>query len=366
MRRLVAALVLVALCAAPGGVHLAAAQAGTPPPDSTLPPPDSTAQLLQQARELYERVDIERALPLLQRVVAPGWPFSVTRAQRVEAYTYLAASLVLVGAADSAARYFRAALENDPFTDLDPRRFTPGQLAVFRNARRLTFAVGARPVSALRVDPRTERVTFTVVTTHVATLRVEVRSTDASGGRVLFQGECDGLRELSWNGLVADGRLVPPGRYALLVDGRSRLQGRSDSTRVYFDVRHELPTLEDTLPDLRRNQLLPEHYPPSAATGDLIKGLGVAGAVLISGALADGRLGSRNAALPATVAATATLTGVIAFVWRRHHPNAPGNAAANARRRRDRQSANDAIQRRNAERIAQTILLIAPASGVGP
>ena len=365
MRRLVAALVLGALWGAPGGVRLAAAQAGTP--DST-PSPDSTTQLLQQARALYERVDIERALPLLQRVVAPDWPFSVTRAQRVEAYTYLAASLVLVGAADSAARYFRAALENDPFTDLDPRRFTPGQLAVFRNARRLTFAVGARPVGALRLDPRTERVTFTVVTTHVATLRVEVRSTEAPVGRVLFQGESDGLRELSWDGLMADGRLAAPARYALLVGGRSRLEGgRSDSTRVYFDVRHELPTLEDTLRDLRPNQLLPEHYPPSAATRDLIKGLAVAGgAVLISGAVADGGLGSRNAAFPATVAATATLTGVIAFVWRRHHPDAPGNVAANARRRQERQLANAAIQRRNAERIAQTILLIAPASGVGP
>ena len=357
MRRLVATLGLGALC-----VRLAAAQAGTP--DST---PDSTAQLLQQARELYERVDIERALPLLLRVVSPDWPFGVTRAQRVDAYTYLAASLVVVGAADSAARYFRAALETDPFTDLDPRRFTPGQVAAFRNARRLTFAVGARPVSALQLDPRTERLPLTVVTTHVATLRVEVRSTDASAGRVLFQGESDGLRELSWNGLVADDRLAPPGRYALLVSGRSRLEGRSDSTRVYFDVRHELPALEDTLRDLRPGQLRPQHYPPSAATGDLLKGLGVAaGAVLISRALVDGQLGSRSAALPATVAATATRTGVIAFVWRRHHSDAPGNVAANVRRRQERQSANEAIRRRNAERIAQTILLIAPASGVGP
>ncbi len=370
MSRLVAALALgaaLALC-----VRLAAAQGGVPAtgapatgaPDST---PDSTAQLLQQAHELYERLDIERAVPLLQRVVSPDWPFSVTRAQRVDAYTYLAASLVLVGAADSAARYFRGALEIDPFTDLDPRRFTPQQLAVFRTARRQTFAVGARPLTALRLDPRTERLTFTVVTTHAAALRVEVRSVDAPAGRILFQGESDGLREFLWDGLVADGRLAPPGRYALLVDGRSRLEGRSDSTRVYFDVRHELPALEDTLPDLRPGQLLPERYAPSAATGDLIKGLGVAaGAALISGALVDARLGSRSAALPATVAATATLSGVIAFVWRRHHPNAPANVVANARRRQERQAVNEAIQRRNAERIAQTLLLIAPASGVGP
>ena len=334
------------------------------PRDST---PDSTALLLQQAHELYERVDIERAVPLLARVLSPGWSFPVTKAQRGDAYTYLAASLALVGAADSAARYFRSALENDPFTDLDPRRFTPAQLAVFRSARRLTFAVGARQVSALRVDPRTEQLGFTVVTTHEATLRVEVRPVDAlGGGRVVFQGENEGLREIAWSGLMADGRLAPPGRYELRVDGRSRLEPRADSARVYFDVRHERPALEDTLPELLPGELRPERYPPSAATSDLLKGLGVAaGVALMSGALTDTRLGSRGAAVPATVAATAALTGVIAFVWRRHHPEAPANVVANARRREERRRINDAIERRNSDRIAQTILVIAPASGVG-
>jgi hypothetical protein len=336
------------------------------PQDSTT---DSTAALLRQAHELYERVDIERAVPLLERVLSPGWSFPATRAQRVDAYTYLAASLALVGATDSAARYFRAALEDDPFTDLDPRRFTPGQLAVFRTARRMTFAVGARQVSAGRVDPRTEQLPFTIVTTHGAVLRVEVRSVDGSASQIVFQGESDGLREIAWNGLMADGRLAPPGRYELRVDGRSRLLagGRADSTRVYFDVRHELPALEDSLPELLPAQLRPERYPPSAATGDLLRGLGVAaGVALVAGPLADGRLGSNNAALPATVAGAAALSGVIAFVWRRHHPEAPENVLANARRRQERRLTNDAIQRRNSERIAQTILLIAPASGVGP
>ena len=358
MRKLIVVLTLCVISS------LALVAQGTPLPDSTS---DSTAQLLQQAHALYERLDLERAVPLLERVLSPGWSFGMTKAQRVDAYTYLAASLALVGSTDSAARYFRAALERDPFTDLDPRRFTPGQVAVFRTARRQTFAVGARQVSALRFDPRTEQLSFTVVTTHEATLRVEVRSVDASVGRVLLQGESDGLREIAWNGLMADGRLAPPGRYEVRVDGRSRLLSRSDSTRVYFDVRHELPALEDTLHELLLSELRPERYPPSAATGDLVKGLGIAaGAFVISGALADGDLGSRSSALPATVAATAALSGVVAFVWRRHHAEAPENVLANARRRQERRLTNDAIQRRNNARIAQTILVIAPASGVGP
>jgi hypothetical protein len=221
-------------------------------------------------------------------------------------------------------------------------------------------------VNAVRVDPRTERLTFTIVTTHAATVQVAVRSADAAVNRVLYHGESDGLREIPWDGLVADGRLAPPGRYEVLVDGRSRLLARSDSAHVYFDVRHQRPALEDTLPDLRPGQLLPEHYPSSAATGDLAKGVGLAAGVALLAALADQRLGSGGAGLPATVAATATVSGVLAFVWRSHHRDVPANSPENTRRRQKRHDANEATRRRNAERIAQTVLLITPASGLGP
>src|SRR5207244_8962411 len=61
---------------------LALVAQGTPP-DSTS---DSTTQLLQQAHALYERLDLERAVPLLERVLSPGWSFGMTKAQRVDAY----------------------------------------------------------------------------------------------------------------------------------------------------------------------------------------------------------------------------------------------------------------------------------------
>jgi hypothetical protein len=173
------------------------------------------------------------------------------------------------------------------------------------------------------------------------------------------------LRDIPWDGLVAGNRLAPPGRYELLVDGRSRLYGRSDSARVYFDLRHEIPTLEDTLRDLRPNELLPEHYPPSVATADLLKGLGVAASVALLATFTDQHLGSGGSGLPAAVAVTATLSGVIAYVWRRNHRDAPANAPENTRRREERRATNEATRRRNAERIAQTVLVIAPASGLG-
>src|SRR5213082_535542 len=215
-------------------------------------------ELLAQARQFYERLEVERALPLLRQIVSPNWPFEVTADQRVDAYKYLGACLALAGKRDSAVLYFRAAIERDPFTELDASRFTPAQLATFDEARRRTLAVAVRPVQSARVDPRTARVTFTVVATHAALVDVKLSAVGAGTPLVLFQGTLDGVREIAWDGLLANRRLALPGRYTLAVVGRSRLTGAADSARVYFDLRHEVAPLEDTLPALDRGALRSE------------------------------------------------------------------------------------------------------------
>jgi hypothetical protein len=326
-----------------------------------------TADLLRQAQELYERLEIERALPLLRQIVSPSWPHEITKEQRVQAYTYLGASLALTGVRDSALLYFRGAVERDPFTDLDARRFTPAQLALFRQARHLTFAVAVRPVAAARVDPRTERATFTVVTTHVTSLRVELRRADEQTAIVLFHDVNDGLRELPWDGLLPDGHLAPPGRYVLSVVGRSQLLGRSDSIRVYFTVAQETPPLEDTLPDLAPARLLPERLHVAAGRSDLVKGLAVAaGALAASSVAANGDLGRGGRVLAIVVGGAAGIAGISAFLNARHERDLPANSEENSRRRAVRAATNANIARRNAEKVAQTVLVIRPAAGVGP
>ncbi len=333
---------------------------------SPLAAQGSTAELLGQAHEFYERLEVERALPLLRQIVSPNWPFEVTREQRVEAYKYLGASLTLAGKRDSAVLYFRAAIERDPFTELDPNLFTPAQLATFGEAQRRTFAVAVRPVASARVDPRTARVTFTIVATHTALVDVKLSAVGTGPPRSLFQGTMDGVREITWDGLVGDRRLAPQGRYALAVAGRSRLTGTSESARVYFDLRHEVAPLEDTLPALDRGALLPERISPEAARRDVAKGLGVAAAALLIAGAANGDLGSGEREGAVVVAATAAVTGVVAFLVGRRHGAIPQNIVANARRRAERESANASVRGRNADRIAATVLLVSPAAGEGP
>lgn len=327
---------------------------------------DTTAQRLARARTLYEQLRIEQALPLLREIVAPQWPHEVSTAQRVEAYKYLGAALALARKTDSAVVYFRAALERDPFVDLDPVRFTPAQLQALARARRETFAVGAQPVRSGPVDPRTDRVRFTFVTTHAAAVRAEVRAAGASGGIVVYRADAEGVNEVAWDGLWTDGRLAPPGRYELHIDATSRLRQRRDSAHAFFDLRHDVPSLEDTLPDLAPGSLLPERATGSVAAGEIVKGIGVAGgALMVSRLFANSAL-DETGDRAAVVAGAAVVTGLMAYLVRRRHPEIPANVAANARRREERRTANEAIRARNTERIARTVLIIAPAAGVGP
>jgi tetratricopeptide (TPR) repeat protein len=331
---------------------------------------DSTARVLQQARALYERIELERALPLYRSVLSPSWGFEVTQAQRVEASLYLGAALVLLDERDSALAHFRTALERDPFADLDPARFTPSQLAAFQQARQTVFAIGVRPVVATRLDPRSGRLTFAIATTHAAAVRCEIRGADSTLVFPVLVDEIPrgGLREIEWDGVLPNGQLAPSGRYAFVLLARSRVGARggiaraTDSTATYFDVKQEFPALEDTLADFGPGDLLPEQFSGSEARGDLLKGLGVAaGALFLAGVASNQDLGSAKG-MATTVGVVGVTLGVTRFVTRRGGAR-PENRAVNERRRADRAATNAEIRRRNADRLAQTVLLISPAAG---
>ena len=322
----------------------------------------STDEALSQGIGLYESLEVERALVLLRRVISPSSPFEVSREQRVTAYKYLGAALAILGQSDSSIVYFRAALERDPFLDLDPDRFTQQEQAALAEARKRSFAAALRPLVESRWDPAREEVTFSVVTTHQAALRVEIQPADGGAAVAIHDREGDGVREVSWNGVLGT-RLAPPGPYEVRVIARSLLTSRVDSTALPFTIRHDFPALEDTLPELLPQALLVERHPPSAGRTSLLKGVAVATATLLLPRLAgNSRLregGSGAARMAAGVAAGA---GVMAFVITRRSPEIPANIAANNQRRAERAAVNAAILRRNQERLALTKLLLVPGA----
>jgi len=336
-------------------------------PVAALTAQGTTAELLDQAARYHAALDVERELVILRRVISPNSPFVVTHEQRVTAYKYLGAALVVLGQPDSGVVYFRAALERDPFVDLEPQKFTPAELTAFSRAKQLTFGLGIRDVSFDTIDPRTERVSFTVLSTHLAQLQVIVRPAGTPEGLILYTGVSDGQRELLWNGLLERGGLAGSGRYELFVLGMSRSTQRLDSARAYFSIQQDYPPLADTIPDLRPEDLLPERHPASIARRELLKALGIAaGALLIPATLANGEMDDGGKKLAGGVAITATALGAAGFLHRQRHREIPANIAENARRRADRASQNAAIMQANRERLSQARLIVAPAAGVGP
>ena len=323
---------------------------------------DNTDEVLRHSVGLYEKLQVELALMQLRRVISPSSPFEVSREQRVTAYKYIGAALAILGQRDSSIVYFRAALERDPFLDLDPERFTQQEQAALAEAKRRSFATAARPLADRRWDPAREEISFSVVTTHQAALRVEIQPLDGGAAAVLYDRETDGVREIGWNGAIGT-RLAPEGLYELRLIGRSALTQRVDSASMPFTIRHDFPRLEDTLPALLPAELLPERHPPSAGRSSLLKGFAVAGAALLIPRLAgNGAFREGGNGFATTAATAAAGAGVFAFVARRRAPEIPTNIARNTVRRAERAAVNAEIARRNAERLAQTRLVLIPGA----
>jgi hypothetical protein len=161
-----------------------------------------TEETLAQAITFYQNLQIEQARDMLEQVISPSSPFEVTPEQRVTAYIYLGATFVSLNQPDSAVFYYRGVVERDPFADLDPRTFTEAERQAFADARQRTFNVGVRPIEATQIDPRSGALEIEAITTHDADLRVEVSHTRRQLRFPIFDGPNDGLRQISWSGVL--------------------------------------------------------------------------------------------------------------------------------------------------------------------
>ena len=317
---------------------------------------------LRQAIRRYENLEIDRARSLFEQVISPSSPFPVTEGQRVIAYKYLGATLVTLGKTDSALTYFKAALGRDPLVDLDPRSFSEQERQVFQTAKGQLFRVGLRPIPRDTLDPRTEHVNITVATTHTGTVRVELVSTFNDARYTLFEGSVEGPRDIAFNGLnPRGGGFIPPGAYDLVVLGESATRAAAgDSTSALVEIGWDRAPLSDTLASLGRSDTLITRQPSSAATRDLLYGVGIAaGALLSSKVIGQSDLEGRGA-LSAGVALLGSGTGVFAFLHRRNHPEIPANMAENMARQQRRSALNSRIMNENNARIAATKIIIRP------
>jgi hypothetical protein len=327
-----------------------------------------TQQTLDRAVKLYEDLNVEGARPLLLNIISPNYQQRVTTEQKVTALKYLGASYAVLDRPDSAVSFFLAALDYDPFTDLDPSKFTATELGAFNQAKARIFKVALAPIAPRVVDPKVDSTAhrFRLITTHSGRLTVElVNQRDTTKKEILFDGNNDGLREIRWAGLLNNGQLADSALYELRVTGRDATSANATTDRQLFRVEYAFEPLEDTLRAFTQSDLLVERIPSSAPWFDLIKGSMLAGTAVALPLLALERTQLAWAPHAGTAAGIGLLSGVISFSYRRSNPEIPANVRENARRQNERARFNAAVRVRNKQRTDATKLIITPLVGVG-
>lgn len=330
----------------------------------------TTRDRIDSAKTLYENFSVEQARPILLQIVSPGYLQPVSPGERVEAYKYLGASFALVDKRDSAATFFVAALDFDPFTDLDPQVFSATEIAAFNDAKQRIFKVGIRPIDSKIVNPRedTTAYNFRVMTTHSGDYRVELLNRDSTIRETLYQGRSTGERRIPFRGvLTSTGQIVPPDVYQIRVIGQSAVAQNPQEVRElqFFRVEHHFDALEDTLPAFAAVDTLQTQIPPRAPWADLVKGLALGGIAVAAlpriATLDDDVTGWQTHAIAA--GGILSVSGAISFLYRRQNRSIPDNVRENQRRHRERAAFNAGVNQRNQARLDQRLLIITPASG---
>ena len=319
-----------------------------------------TEENLRKAIEMYNSFNIEGARPILLNIISPSYLLSVSTEQKVRAFKYLGASYAVLDKPDSAVAFFTAALDHDPFTDLDPREFSASELGAFNLAKQRIFKIAIKPIAPRKLDTN---YVFRMVTTHRANLTIELlQQSDTNRKEILYQGESDGPREIRWSGLLRSGTRADSAIYELRAIGTSRVQSGTGADRQLFRIEYAFEPLEDTLATIPESELLPEQYRPSAPLRDLFKG-----SALTFAAIALPLIVVNNDVSWKPHAAAAALIGAasagISFSYRRNHRDIPANVRENNRRRQQRNLFNKGVTDRNGARKAAMMLLICPVTG---
>lgn len=331
----------------------------------------TTKEQIDRAKAFYEQFNVEAARPILLNIISPNYLQQISPAERVEVYKYLGASYALQDKLDSAVTFFIAALDFDPFTDLDPSKFSATEIGPFNTAKSSIFKVGLRPIEQWVIDPSadTTAYNFRVITTSRAVLNVELVRQDNNEVTSLYSGESQGLRTIPWRGVLANGEFADSTTYIIRARARppNSNADQTITTQHFLRVEHAYAPLDDTLPSftLANGELLQSEYPVRAPWMDLIKGV-VVGAIAVgipSVALTDNLSDRQTHALVA--GGLGALAGTGSFFFRRQNRAIPENVRENERRRQERDAFNNQVRQANAEKLRQRKLIVTPVVGVG-
>lgn len=325
----------------------------------------TTREQIDRAIAMYNNFQVEAARPILLNIISPNYLQQVLPAERVDAYKYLGASYALLNRSDSARTFFAAALDFDPFTDLDVDQFGPQELFEFNEAKKTIFKVGVAPIVSRLVKPQEDTTfyVFRIITTSRGNMTVTVlNQRDSTRREELFNDSNDGLRQIRWNGVFRNGQFADTGIYMIRVSA-ARDGSQPVTSQQFFRLEHHFEPLEDTLPDFQITQLLQERIPTAAPYLDLAKGVFAAAAAFGIATLTLNTDVIGYQTHMAGAGAVGLVAGGWSFLYRRANRSIGPNVSENNRRRAQRAQYNQAVDARNAQRLNARWVIITPVAG---
>jgi hypothetical protein len=279
---------------------------------------ESGARLVERAFAAYEQLDLATTVGLLQRALGDPDDASISRKDRLRAFTVLGAAQLLRDQRDSAASVFRELVLLAPRYRPDALLFPPPVLDLFTTVRGSTRAVALEAPDSARLKPGVDKYRVSAFASSTHEMSATIARSDGPFIRQLYRGPIGDSLWLEWDGLDSAGAMVPTGTYLL------RVESYSTEGRVLRLVQAPLG-VETVWPDTSPHPVLPnaalkpERVSMGPALGSLLAGAGVAAAAI----LMPGVMGDDGSATDArlVVGGVLGITSVVGFFT--HQPGRP-------------------------------------------
>jgi hypothetical protein len=317
-------------------------------------PGQSRTSLLTDGIRAYERLELQRAMELLTRALAPGaGSDSLRGTQRADALTYLGAAEYFSGSRPAAAARFTQLLLDHPRYRMDHLLFPPELTEFFAEVRRRTPAVTVRYPERTRLQPGQDSLRLTLAATSPHDIIVTLRPEDGEGEHEIHSGLIGDSLQVSWDGRGTGGAAIAPGSYRIEI---SSMQAGRVARQVVLPLR-AARLAADTLP----HPVPPPPIPaPVGSVGPALRALGIAvgggaAVMLLPRIIAPG---SESTGGRTMLAGVLTITGLFAFASRVTQPReAPGTERAREAWRYWERRVSD-VKRENAQRQASRAVMI--------
>lgn len=316
---------------------LACLLAAAPPASAQSP-----QALLDTGVKAYRDLDFETAVQALRAALAAAAQ-DTTAIDRREALTYLGATELFRGEADSADSAFGRVVRLDPGYRPDPLIFPPQVTAGFNRVRQNIYVASVSLTIEHGFQAGADGVRILVVPSTFQMVAVEIQEPDGQVRRTIYRGALADTSRFTWDGLDDGGHPVAEGEYRLAVTSYA---GESQIRRVVQIPLAVATTRPDTVPippPPADSLLLPERESSEQGIEALAGGVGAGLVLALAPRLVAPHAGPSKTRFGLSLAAA--VVGVVGFVLHR-----PGQVlVAN----RDRNDALRASWRAEAGRIRQ-------------